>query len=131
MEILRADDRIFEKFAQVYMTSNHPGVVKAWHYHKTQCDFVACIKGMIKLVLYDDREGSATRGRLNEFFIGEHNPKLVRIPPGVWHGWKGIGDAESMTINVPTELYDYQSPDEYRLPFDTDQIPYDWEIKMG
>ncbi len=131
MEILRRDEEMFDKFGQVYMTSNYPGVVKAWHYHKVQTDHVACIKGMIKLVLYDDREGSSTRGRLNEFFIGEHNPKLVRIPAGVWHGWKCVSETESLVINVPTEVYRYGDPDEFRLPFDTDEIPYNWAIKMG
>ena len=131
MEILRSDDDLFEKFGQVYMTTNNPGVVKAWHYHKSQIDLVACIKGMIKLVLYDDREGSTTRGRLNELFIGEHNPVLVRIPAGVWHGWKGISRTESLTLNVPTEVYEYENPDEFRLPFDSNQIPYDWDLKMG
>jgi len=131
MEILRRDDGHFEKFGQVYMTTNYPGVVKAWHYHKVQCDNVVCVKGMIKLVLYDAREGSPTKGRLNEYFIGDHNHKLIRIPAGVWHGWKCVSESESLVVNVPTEMYDHKNPDEFRLPFDTDEIPYDWEIKMG
>ena len=131
MEILRSDEKMFEKFGQVYMTTNYPGVVKAWHYHKNQNDYVACVKGMVKLVLYDGREDSATKGRLNEFFLGEHNPRLVRIPAGVWHGWKGVSEIESLVINAPTEVYDYSEPDEYRLPYDSDQIPYDWAIRMG
>lgn len=131
IEILRSDEEIFERFGQVYMTTNYPGVVKAWHYHKNQSDYVACIKGMVKLVLYDGRQDSPTKGRLNEFFLGEYNPKLVRIPEGVWHGWKGVSETESLVVNVPTEVYNYQDPDEYRLPFDTDEIPYDWETKMG
>ncbi|RJP80207.1 MAG: dTDP-4-dehydrorhamnose 3,5-epimerase [Candidatus Zixiibacteriota bacterium] len=131
MEILRSDDPLFVKFGQVYMTTNYPGVVKAWHYHKQQVDHVACVKGMIKLVMFDDREGSPTRGILNEFFLGEHNPKLVRIPSGVWHGWKGVSETEALIVNTTTELYDPANPDEYRLPFDTDKIPYDWAIRMG
>ncbi|MCX6639099.1 MAG: dTDP-4-dehydrorhamnose 3,5-epimerase family protein [bacterium] len=131
MEILRADDEIFMKFGQIYMTTNYPGVVKAWHYHKSQTDHVVCVKGMIKLVLFDGREGSPSKGCLNEFFLGDHNHKLVRIPAGVWHGWKGISETESLVINLPTEMYDYKQPDEFRLPFDTDEIPYDWDIKMG
>ena len=131
MEILRSDDDIYKKFGQIYMTTNYPGVVKAWHYHKTQTDNVVCVKGMIKLVLYDARDGSPTRGCLNEFFLGDHNHKLVHIPAGVMHGWKCIGETESLVINIPTELYDYNNPDEYRLPFDSAEIPYDWDIKMG
>jgi dTDP-4-dehydrorhamnose 3,5-epimerase len=128
MEILRSDDPDFRKFGQVYVTTNYPGVVKAWHYHKIQTDNIACVKGMIKIVLYDARENSATFGVVNEFFIGEHNPVLLIVPPGIYHGWKCVSESESMVMNVPTELYNYQNPDEYRLPFNTEEIPYNWEI---
>ncbi len=130
MEILRSDDPDFNKFGQAYITTNYPGVVKAWHWHKLQWDNVACIKGMIKMVLYDRRDDSPTRGQLQEFFIGEHQPALVTIPPGVCHGWKCISESESVVVNLPTELFDYKNPDENRLPFDTEEIPYDWDIVM-
>ncbi len=125
-EILRSDWDIFKKFGQVYFTTAYPGVVKGWHYHKLQTDHFFCLKGMTKLVLYDSREDSPTFGKINEFFIGEHNPLLVVIPPLVYHGFKAISTEESMMINVPTELYNYEKPDEYRLDADTDEIPYDW-----
>lgn len=131
MEILRCDDPVFEKFGQVYMTTTYPGVVKAWHFHKEQNDNISVIKSMLKLVLYDDREKSSTRGELNEFFIGEHNPVLVHVPKGVYHGWRCIGQEEALVINCVTEPYDYKNPDEHRLPYDSDQVPYDWDIKMG
>lgn len=131
MEILRCDEEIFTKFGQVYMTTTLPGVVKAWHYHKLQTDYVCCVKGMIKLALYDGRENSATRGELNEFFIGEYNPLLVTVPPGVYHGWKCVSESEAIVINIPTEPYNRKSPDEYRLPPDTREIPYDWILTPG
>jgi dTDP-4-dehydrorhamnose 3,5-epimerase len=130
-EIMRSDDDMFEKFGQLYMTTNYPGVIKAWHFHAAQIDFVACIKGMIKLVMYDSREDSPTKGEITELFIGEHNPTLVRIPNNVYHGWKCISETESMVVNAPTELYDYKNPDEHRLPHDAPEIPYDWDIKHG
>jgi len=77
MEILRCDEEIFTKFGQVYMTTTYPGVVKAWHYHEKQDDFITCVKGMLKLVLFDDRPDSPTRGEINEFFIGDHKATLV------------------------------------------------------
>jgi len=92
MEILRADDEVFEKFGQVYMTTAYPGVVKAWHYHKNQADNMAVVKGMMKIVLYDNRKSSSTRGEVNEFFVGEHNPILITIPREVYHGFKCISD---------------------------------------
>jgi len=91
MEILRNDDPIFTQFGQVYMTTAYPGVVKGWHYHKKQTDNFTCVHGMMKVALYDKREGSPTYGALMEIFVGEKNPVLISVPPGVYHGFKGIG----------------------------------------
>ncbi len=131
MEMLRADDELFTKFGQVYLTAAYPGVVKAWHYHERQTDHFVCVAGMMKLVLYDDRQGSPTRGLINEFFVGEHNPLLVQIPPLVFHGFKCISDREALVINVPTEAYDHQKPDEFRVDAHDPKIPYDWSRKDG
>ncbi|MFP4458328.1 MAG: dTDP-4-dehydrorhamnose 3,5-epimerase family protein [Candidatus Zixiibacteriota bacterium] len=131
MEIMRCDEDIFSKFGQVYITTTYSDVVKAWHFHKLQDDFIACVSGMIKLALFDARKESKTYGEINEFFIGEHNPTLIRVPKGVYHGWKGIGSKEAIIVNAPTEPYNYKNPDEYRLdPYDN-SIPYDWKLKEG
>ena len=129
MEVFRSDWPEFIRFGQVYMTTAYPGVVKAWHYHKKQTDSFICIKGMMKVVLFDNRPGSKTKGEINEFFIGEHNMMLVQIPKLVYHGFKCISDKEAAILNVPTELYNYKFPDEYRLPAHTKKIPYDWSRK--
>jgi len=131
MELLRCDDAIFRKFGQAYVSLNYPGVVRGWHYHKKQDDHLAVVKGMAKVALYDAREGSPTQGQVDEFFLGEQNNILLKIPMGVMHGYKTVGTEPSLLINFPSEAYDPQEPDEYRLPWDTDQIPYDWAIKMG
>jgi len=130
MEILRNDDEIFSKFGQVYMTTTYPKVVKGWHYHKIQSDYITAVCGMIKLVAYDRREGSPTFGEVNEFFIGESNPCLIKIPREVAHGWKCISTKEAIIINVVTEPYKYDAPDEYRIPYNDESVPYDWDIVM-
>lgn len=131
MEILRNDDDLFLQFGQVYMTTTYPDVVKAWHLHKEQTDNVACVQGMIKLVLYDPREQSPTFKQVNEFYMGLHNPLLLQIPKGVYHGWMCVSSEEAIVVNIPTEQYDYENPDEFRLdPHDND-IPYDWRRKDG
>ncbi len=131
MEILRSDDDIFTGFGQVYLTTTYPQVVKAWHYHKKQDDYIACVKGMIKLVLYDAREGSSTQGEVNVFYIGDHNARLVRVPRMVYHGWKCIGEEEALIINTPTAVYNYADPDEFRVDPHKNDIPYTWERKDG
>ena len=131
MEMLRSDDDLFIKFGQTYLTACFSGVVKGWHYHRKQTDNFVCVKGMAKVVLYDSREDSSTYKEINEFFIGEKNPILLQIPPFVMHGFKGIGGETALIVNSPTEMYNYEEPDEFRLPFDTDEISYDWGLKMG
>lgn len=131
MEMFRSDDPDFQKFGQVYVTMVYPGVVKAWHYHKLQTDHFVCVGGMAKVVLHDTREDSPTKGETNEFVIGWQRQRMVIIPPGVYHGFTPVGTEPAFIINVPTELYDYHQPDEYRLPADDASIGYDWSVKNG
>lgn len=131
MEMLRNDDDLFSAFGQVYLTVVYPGVVKGWHYHKEQTDNMTCVRGMIKLVVCDNRKDSSTYRQVQEFFIGKENQVLIQIPPMVLHGFKGISPDESLIINVPDKVYNYEKPDEYRIdPHDKD-IPYDWRRKDG
>ena len=127
MHMLRCDDPHFERFGEIYFSVVYPGVIKGWHLHKEMTLNYAVVSGMIKLVLYDDRPDSPTRGELQELFIGESNYVLVRIPPGVWNGFKGIGVAPAIVANCATLPHD---PDEIvRMdPFDN-HIPYDWRLK--
>lgn len=131
MEILRSDDALFQKFGQAYLTTAYPGAVKAWHYHKRQIDHFCVVRGMMKIVLYDAREGSATHGLVNEFFMGDWNPMLLQIPANVYHGFKCISEFEAIVLNAPTEVYDYAVPDEYRIDAHSSEIPYDWARKDG
>jgi dTDP-4-dehydrorhamnose 3,5-epimerase len=129
MEMLRADDPFFRKFGQVYLTVAYPGVVKGWHYHKIQTDHFVAVSGMVKVVLYDQRKNSKTFGEVNEFFMGEQNPILLVIPPLVVHGMKGLGTAPGMVVNCPSEVYNYENPDEYKSDPHGGAIPYDWARK--
>jgi dTDP-4-dehydrorhamnose 3,5-epimerase len=131
MEMMRSDDPFFQRFGQSYVSVAYPGVVKGWHYHKVQTDHFVIVKGMMKVVLYDRRDDSPTKGLINEFFMGEKNPILVTIPPGVLHGMKGIGTEPAMLVNIPTEMYKYDKPDEFRVDPHKNDIPYDWEQKDG
>ncbi|MGD9141662.1 MAG: dTDP-4-dehydrorhamnose 3,5-epimerase family protein [bacterium] len=131
MEMLRSDDEMFTEFGQVYLSVAYPGVVKGWHYHKLQTDHFTVVKGMLKVVLYDRRDGSPTHGQVNEFFMGEKNPILISIPPGVVHGVKAVGTEAGYLVNCPNKTYDYDKPDEYRIDPHSGEIPYDWSRKDG
>lgn len=129
-EIVRRDDEIFEGFGQCYFSISYPGVIRGWHYHEKQTDYFTCVSGMIKVPLYDRREDSPTYGEINEFFIGDENRIVVKIPRGVLHGFKNVGLIPCILVNFPTEPYDPADPDELRIPYDDPSIPYDWDIKF-
>ena len=131
MEMLRADDKLFEKFGQVYLSVCLPGVVKGWHYHKKQTDNFVIVNGNAKVVLYDMRKDSSTKGRIQEFFVGEKNPMLIKIPPYIAHGMTPADNEPIFLINCPTEVYNYEKPDEHRIPFNSKEIPYDWGVSKG
>ena len=131
VEVFREDWELFDGDpAMSYYSLTHPGVVRAWHRHsRGQIDYFICPRGKIKVGVYDDRESSPTQGELETFVIGEHNQRAIRIPGACWHGFKAIGGEPALMINFPTNLYDYEDPDDERLPFDTEKIPLDWEAK--
>ena len=131
MEILRCDDEIFEKFGQVYITTAYPGVVKAWHFHKKQTDNFTCVYGKMRVVLYDAREDSPTKGEIMEFILDENNRILISVPPEVYHGFKAEGNETAYFLSIPNLPYNYKEPDEHRLPPDSKEIPYKWVLTLG
>jgi dTDP-4-dehydrorhamnose 3,5-epimerase len=129
MHMLRADAPHFQQFGEIYFSCVYPGAIKAWHIHHEMILNYAAIVGSIKLVLFDDRDGSPTRGELQEIFLGEGNYALVTIPPRVWNGFKGIGDRMAVVANcasIPHRPNEIERMD----PFTT-QIPYNWDIRHG
>lgn len=127
MHMLRCDDPHFEQFGEIYFSMVYPGVIKGWHLHTEMTLNYAVVAGMIKLVLYDDRIDSPTRGAIMEIFTGEDNYQLIKIPRLIWNGFKGIGVTPALVANCATIPH---RPDEIRRkdPFTSD-IPYDWNLK--
>ncbi len=126
MEIFRSDWPEFKRFGQTYLTTCKPGVIKGWHYHRLQWDHFVPIRGNALIALYDAREGSKTKGVLQEIEAREGQPKFIAIPPLVYHGFTPLDNAEIWVVNTPTELYNYKPPDEYRLEWNDESIGYGW-----
>jgi dTDP-4-dehydrorhamnose 3,5-epimerase len=127
--MLREDSPVFERFGEIYFSTVYPGVVKGWHIHSRMTLNYAVPVGMIKLVCYDNRPDSPTRGVVQEMHIGELNYALVTIPPKVWNGFKGEGVQPALVANCATIAHDPTEIDRMD-PFDND-IPYDWSLKHG
>jgi dTDP-4-dehydrorhamnose 3,5-epimerase len=127
MHMLRSDSDVFTAFGEIYFSTAYPGVVKGWHIHQRMILNYAVPQGCIKFVLYDDREGSPTKGEVQEIFMGPDNYVLVTVPPLIWNGFKGVGTEMAIIANCASIPHD---PDEIdrRDPRDP-SIPYDWDIK--
>lgn len=131
MEMLRCDDKLFEKFGQLYLTVCNPGYVKGWHYHKKQTDNFVVVKGNAKVVLYDIRKNGNTRVKIQEVFMGEKNSILLKIPPFILHGITPADNNPVYLINCPTLPYNYDNPDEFKINFKSEKIPYKWGVDKG
>lgn len=109
---------------QVFQVTLEPGAISAWHAHLETTDRLFASSGLLKIVLYDARSHSPTRGRINEIILGTVRPGLVVIPAGVWHGVQNLGSTAGVLINAVDRAYTYGSPDHWSLPQDSNQIPY-------
>jgi dTDP-4-dehydrorhamnose 3,5-epimerase len=126
--MMKRTDAFFEEFGEIYFSFIYPGIIKAWHLHDKMALNYCVPVGMIKLVLYDDRPNSTTKGIFSELFIGESNYCIVHIPPRVWNGFKCLGNTTAMVANCATLPHD---PDEIkRMDVDKAYFTYSWETKM-
>lgn len=125
IDILRSTDPIKkdkDRFAQLYMTTAYPGMVKGFHWTKKKTYLFFCATSLAKLVLIDDRHGSPSYGNINEILMGEDNFKVVRIPPLVKRAFKNIGDKLLLMFNCVDIPYTPEDHDIYDW-----EIDYDWE----
>jgi len=122
--MLRADDPAFEGFGEIYFSFVRPGWVKGWHLHRAMTLNYAVPVGRVRLVLYDDRDGSPTRGAVQEIEMGEDQYVRVRVPAGVWNGFRGESESDAMVANCATLPHE---PNEIvRIAPDDPRVPYKW-----
>jgi dTDP-4-dehydrorhamnose 3,5-epimerase len=114
-----------------YTFTVRPGWVKGWGMHLRHEDRYCLLLGEMEVVLYDGREQSPTRGLVGKVQLTHYRRRLMSIPAGVWHADRNIGSTDCVAVNFPTIPFDHAAPDKYRLPIDTDQIPYRFEGVRG
>ena len=127
MHMMRNDSDIFTQFGEIYFSVTYPGVVKAWHLHKEMTLNYSVVSGAIKFVFYDERSDSKTKGQIQEIFVSPENYSLIHVPPGIWNGFKCVGNESSILANCSTIPHDQNEI--IRKPFNDQNIPYSWDIK--
>lgn len=127
MHMLRSTDPHFQQFGEIYFSTIYNGIIKGWHLHREMTLNYACIFGRIKLVIFDERPESPTKGELMEIFLGPDNYSLVIIPPDVWNGFKGMNDPFAIVANCCTHPHDPSRS--RRIDPVHNHIPYDWAVK--
>ena len=126
LHMLRADDKNFVKFGEIYFSFVNPKKIKAWHFHKLMTLNYVAVLGSIKLVLYDDREKSKTKGKIQKIMLSNKNHYLVSIPPKIWNGFCSANNEQAVLANCSDIPHDKEEI--VRLPFDDPEFPYKWEI---
>lgn len=128
MKMQESCDDEFKGFGEIYFSTIYPGAVKGWHLHKNAVLNYAVIKGMIKLVLFDARKDSGTKGEIQEIYLGDRNYCLVQIPPNVWNGFKCVGNEEAIVADLINVIH--KDDEMLRLdPHKNNIIKYDWSLK--
>jgi dTDP-4-dehydrorhamnose 3,5-epimerase len=131
-EIVNFDHPFWEEaVVYAYAVTIRPGRIKGWGMHKVQSDRYLVVHGSVRVALYDGRAGSATQGLVEEHYLTEALPTLLLIPPGVWHADQNWGDDDALILNFPTQPYDRESPDKYRIDPHSGEIPFDWSLPDG
>lgn len=120
-----------EPLVYVYQTTIRPGRVKGWVMHHNQDDRLFISYGTVQVALYDGREESPTYKMLTVHYLGEQNRGLIRIPRGVFHALKNVGQTDVVFVNMPTRAYNHADPDKYRLPLNNDIIPFKFDGQPG
>lgn len=124
-ELFRADWGIVEgAVRQTIHVALRGRAVSAWHQHRHRWDFLFVVGGHMRVVLFDPREGSPTRGQVDVFHLSPARPTLLAVPPWIWHGVQNLSTDVSCFVNMFDREYDYADPDEWRLPPDSDEVPY-------
>lgn len=125
-ELLRFNEGLLDKIAQVSIGRTLPGVIKAFHWHKNQDDIFYVLKGNIRVVLYDPRENSTTKGITQELFLGEsYTPQALFVPRGIFHGYQVIGEKEVEVLYIMNQVYD--PSDEHRISYNDPSIGFNWD----
>ncbi len=127
LHMLRCDAPEFVRFGECYFSEVLPGAIKAWKRHRAQTQHLAVPVGRIRLVIYDDRESSPTRGNLQVLELGRPDAYLrLRIPPGLWYGFACISATPALLANCADLPHD--PADSELWPANDSTIPYAWVI---
>ncbi len=125
-KMLRNDDKDFTKFGEIYFSFVNPNKVKAWHLHKFMTLNYIAVSGNIKLVLYDDRKDSKTKGILEEIILSDENHFLVSIPPMIWNGFCSTNKNSAILANCSDIPHD--KGEIIRIPHNDNRVPYEWKF---
>ena len=125
LHMMRNDSKSFKSFGEIYFSIAYPKAIKAWHLHKENTLNYVCVKGKVKLVLFDDRNDSSSQGEYQEIILSPKNYSLVTIPPFIWNGFKSLDNEESIIANCLTGPHNEKEMIR-KDPYDKN-FNYDWK----
>lgn len=124
LHVIKKSSAGFKAFGEAYFSCINFQAVKAWKQHRKMTLNLVVPSGSVKFVLFDDRPGSRTRGRINEFILSPENYFRLTVPPMVWNGFQGLAQGLNLILNLADIEHDPQECD--RMDLDNSIIDYRW-----
>jgi len=126
LHMIRKDSHNFHGFGECYFSEILPGAVKAWKFHLKQTQNLAVPVGRVRLVVFDDREGSITKGQIQIVNLGRPDCYYrITIPPQLWYGFSCISAVPALITNFADIPHD--PAESSTIQVDEAKIPYQWQ----
>ena len=103
---MKASSEGFAGFGEAYFSTVHAGDIKGWKCHTRMTLNLVVPVGAVRFVIYDDQDGSTTKGQFFDITLSADNYARLTIAPGLWMAFQGIGEAQNMLLNMANIEHD-------------------------
>lgn len=118
MHAMKKADPGYHEFGEAYFSWAKKRHIKAWKLHTRMILNLVVPVGEIRFVFIDPAD--PTKFRVED--IGISNYARITVPPGIWFGFMGIAEQDSLLLNIANIIHE---PDE-TVKEDVSFFSYNW-----
>ncbi len=125
LHAMKCEDPGYKSFGEAYFSTIEHEVVKAWKRHHEMTLNIIVPVGKIRFVMFDDREGSVSKGNYSSISLSRNNYARLTVPPMIWMGFQGESEESSILLNIADILHSPEEADRKAA----NEINFDWSLK--
>jgi dTDP-4-dehydrorhamnose 3,5-epimerase len=122
LHAMKSDDPGFFGFGESYFSTIKSHAIKGWKSHREMVLNLVVPIGSVKFVIFDNREGSKTKGRFVDFALSRKNYGRLTVPSKLWVAFQGLDINDSLILNIASIPHDPNESDSRKI----NEINYDW-----